>query len=246
MHAASQEHRSGGVASIHDLVKTKEEGLEKILVNDGYPHTSFVDHFLDGSATLDGFAQCRYGELGDFVKGPYVPKWKKKPDGAEIEFARDGFVAIGDTHAPVRLRKRFSLRPADSKLSALYEVESDFQLSGPLWFGVELVFAFTSPNDPECVYAINGKNPPIPFLNSMGSEEDVREFALSDKRQGYAVRVVLDQPAAMWRFPLETVSLSENGFERVYQGSVVLVHWKISLKPGEPFRVKLAQAVEGI
>jgi hypothetical protein len=244
MYAAKQNSHADGVASIHDLVKAKEEGLDKILVDDAYPHAGFVDHFLEGSTTLEEFVRCRYVERGDFVNGPYVPKFKKTPDGAEIEFVRDGFVSIGDNRAPLRLRKRLFLRPVDSELSVLYEVESDFQLSEPLWFGVELAFAFTSPNDPECTYVINGKNPSNPFLNSTGSEEDVREFALSDRRQEFAVRVALDRPATMWRFPLETVSLSEAGFERVYQGSVVLVHWKILPKPGEPFRVRLVQAVE--
>ena len=37
----------------------------------------------------------------------------------------------------------------------------------------------------------------------------------------------------LWEFPLETVSLSEEGFERTYQGTVLLAHAKISLQPGQ-------------
>ena len=42
------------------------------------------------------------------------------------------------------------------------------------------------------------------------------------------------EPAARltW-FPVETVSNSEGGFERVYQGSSLLFRWPVSLAPGE-------------
>jgi hypothetical protein len=33
-------------------------------------------------------------------------------------------------------------------------------------------------------------------------------------------------------FPLETVSQSEDGLERTYQGSTILLHWKIPIKRG--------------
>lgn len=48
-----------------------------------------------------------------------------------------------------------------------------------------------------------------------------------------------DQPSTVWRFPVETISLSEEGFERVYQQSCVFPHWKISLKPGDVWRVNI-------
>ncbi len=34
-------------------------------------------------------------------------------------------------------------------------------------------------------------------------------------------------------YPVETVSNSEAGFERVYQGSSILFRWPVSLAPGE-------------
>ena len=32
--------------------------------------------------------------------------------------------------------------------------------------------------------------------------------------------------------PVETVSLSESGFERIYQGTAVLIVWSVDLEPG--------------
>ena len=50
------------------------------------------------------------------------------------------------------------------------------------------------------------------------------------------------EPAAdVWWSPIETVSNSEAGFERVYQGSGVLVSWPVVLVPGETRRFRLTQ-----
>ena len=51
-------------------------------------------------------------------------------------------------------------------------------------------------------------------------------------------------PAAdAWWAPIETVSNSESGFERVYQGSGLLLSWPLTLAPGESRRFAVAQAV---
>ena len=44
------------------------------------------------------------------------------------------------------------------------------------------------------------------------------------------IRVTLHAPGAdnFWIAPIETVSESEDGFERVYQGSQILARWRLS------------------
>ena len=52
------------------------------------------------------------------------------------------------------------------------------------------------------------------------------------------------EPAAdAWWSPIETVSNSESGFERVYQGSSLLLSWPLRLAPGESRRFSVRQAV---
>jgi hypothetical protein len=234
------------VASIHELMKSKEEGLEKLLVKDWYRRAGFIDHFLADHVTAGEFSRSGYDEQGDFVNQPYEFGWKKTGGGVEVRAARDGRVRIGGEQAAVRILKRFSVRPGESKVTAEYEVEPDAAPAGPLRFGIELAFAFTSPSDPASYYTIGGREVQNRNLNSSGEEPGVEDFMLTDERQGFSVRVRTDRPALMWRFPLETVSMSEAGFERVYQGSVVLLLWSIEPKPGEPFRVKVTQGVEGV
>ena len=44
----------------------------------------------------------------------------------------------------------------------------------------------------------------------------------------------MSEPADAWWAPVETISNSEAGFERVYQGSGLLLSWPLALAPGEP------------
>ncbi|MBI5201921.1 MAG: DUF1926 domain-containing protein, partial [Elusimicrobia bacterium] len=56
---------------------------------------------------------------------------------------------------------------------------------------------------------------------------------------GLNLKLRMDAPLDLWTFPLYTISQSEEGFERTYQGSVLLLHKRLSLAPG-------AQAVLGV
>ncbi len=49
----------------------------------------------------------------------------------------------------------------------------------------------------------------------------------------------------MWFFPIETVSQSENGFEKTYQGSAILVHWKGVIEKGAKMHKTLRLHVSG-
>ena len=55
--------------------------------------------------------------------------------------------------------------------------------------------------------------------------------------------VGLDPPGRLTWFPIETVSNSEGGFERVYQGSSLLVRWPLRLVPGGAAIVRMRLAV---
>jgi alpha-amylase len=46
-----------------------------------------------------------------------------------------------------------------------------------------------------------------------------------------------DRPGEVAWGPVETVSLSEAGYERIYQGSAILVSWPLALRPGDAWEV---------
>ena len=45
-------------------------------------------------------------------------------------------------------------------------------------------------------------------------------------------------------YPVQTVSLSERGFELTYQSTVVLPTWDLALKPGQTWNAVVTQRVK--
>jgi alpha-amylase len=71
-------------------------------------------------------------------------------------------------------------------------------------------------------------------------------MGLRDQVSGFGVSLSLSPRGQLWRFPLETVSQSEGGFQKTYQGTVFLFHWPFSLKPGEKKALNISLSFEGI
>ena len=53
----------------------------------------------------------------------------------------------------------------------------------------------------------------------------------------------MSKPATVWWAPVETISNSESGFERVYQGSALVFTWPLRLAPGGSRTVRVHHAV---
>ena len=69
--------------------------------------------------------------------------------------------------------------------------------------------------------------------DASGTAIGIRAMAQGNDYIGVAVSTALDDPADAWWAPIETISNSENGFERIYQGSGLLLSWPLRLGPGE-------------
>ena len=99
-----------------------------------------------------------------------------------------------------------------------------------LWFGCEFTLALQAGNAPDRYYYSPGTDIRERELRSKGALEGVALLGLRDEWLGVDVQIDVGEPAAFWRIPVETISLSESGFERIYQSSVVVPHWKIHLE----------------
>lgn len=222
---------------------SKQEGLETLLHYDWYRRTSFLDHFLREDTTLEGFAACRYGEQGDFVNQPYGFKVRRQRGRLFLDLWRRGQVWVGEWAVPLQVSKRFRFSANQSELQGAYRIKNLSDRPVELWFGVELDFSLLAGDAADRFYVFPGHNVPDTRLRSSGEIAGVREFSLVDEYLGVNVQIVLGQAAEVWRFPIETVSLSEGGFERVYQSSVVFPNWKIALAADNEWKGTVAVRV---
>jgi len=79
--------------------------------------------------------------------------------------------------------------------------------------------------------------------DSRGSASGITALAQGNDHVGLAVETNVSEPTAAWWAPVETVSNSEGGFERIYQGAGLLFSWPLALAPGASRSVTVSHAV---
>ena len=72
-----------------------------------------------------------------------------------------------------------------------------------------------------------------------GREDNVARFELVNGPDGLCASFSFSSPVAVWFFPLMTISKSEKGFERTYQGSSLLFLNPLNLSPGQKARFQI-------
>jgi len=218
----------GGTKTIHERVALKEEGLQYHLLYDWYTRGSLLDHFLGSGVDLACFMRSEYYEAGDFILGAYGVKSKKSKSDAVVTLERDGNVAgLG-----VRIKKELSLRSALPELNVRYTITNRSGEELNTSFSSEFNFSLLAGDAHDRYYDIPGHTLDKRNLASIGETNNVTQVSLVDEWLRLKLTIAFSQPAVLWRAPVETVSQSEAGFERVYQSSMVMPVWRISLPPG--------------
>lgn len=228
--------------TIHStVVRAKEPGLEKQLNYDWYRRVGLIDHFLRANTTLEDFARAYYGEDGDFVNQEYTGKVKRqKVKGINgplvVELSREGHVWQGDVFLPIRVEKQLTIDAGSCLLPIVYTLTNTSEHAIAARFGVEFCFGLLAGHSDDAYYLADEIAAENRFLDSHG-EVETREIALVNDFLGIEITLKPSAPTRVWRAPIETVSLSEAGFERVYQGSCIMLLWDVKLKPREKWQI---------
>jgi hypothetical protein len=229
-----------GAKTIHGRVAVKEEGLQYHLLYDWYTRGSLLDHFLGSGVDLASFMKSEYHEAGDFVLGAYGVKSNKSSGRAGVILERNGNVAgLG-----VKLQKELSLRGAAPDFTVKYTITNLSAEELNTSFGPEFNFSFLAGDAHDRYYDIPGHVLDRRNLASTGETNNVNRLSLVDEWLKLRLSLVFSQPAVLWRAPVETVSQSEAGFERVYQSSMVMPIWRISLGPAASWQAEITVKVE--
>lgn len=223
-HETIRHHAPGSgesVASIHDRVVFKQEGLAERLHYDRDLRKSLIDHFWDVEATLDSVACGSSLERGDFASGEYAAKLRRSPTRVQAMLRRDGN-AWG---VPLSITKGVTLEAGASTLEIAYLIEG-VPRDRALHFAVEINLAgLPSGAEDRYFHRLDGKN--LGHLGTRLDLEYVSDLSLLDQWLGIDVRWSANRPTGVWTFPIESVSQSEGGFEAVHQSVVLMPHWLI-------------------
>jgi len=134
---------------------------------------------------------------------------------------------------PVETAKRFTFHRDQARLEVGYEISHQGAAETKFRFGVELNLTLLAAKDPQRHFLFPGLKVEDRSLGASGAIPEVEHIRLRDEAAGFELSFDLSPRGQLWRFPLETVSRSESGFQKNYQGTVLLLHWPFSLKPGK-------------
>jgi alpha-amylase len=205
----------GATRSIHDAPPEKEPGLAARLVYDRFRRASLLDGLFDAHGELDPVEPWATSRLA-LGEATFEPTLERRRDGADITLRHHarGDVALG-------VDKRVSVRGATVSARYRLAAASGRALDGR--WAVQWNLALSAGEAPGRYLTLDGR----PSLGSAGRVRGVTEVALVDEWLALEARLTWSPGAELAWGPVETVSVSEGGFERIYQGLALLLAWPL-------------------
>ncbi|MBI4685923.1 MAG: DUF1926 domain-containing protein [Nitrospirae bacterium] len=215
---------SGEAKTIHDRLLVKEEGLADYIIYDSYKRASMLDHFLDYNIRLDDLRRSKYEEKGDFIGFPYYMEQVEEKGDLGIRLSREGMVSGN--------KLKIEKSALFDKTGMIFDYLLEGRCSGI--FAVEFNLSFLgSP------YTIINAGDRELFMKDTGEHNDIKRFFIRDKFLGFKVSFRFDGDVDLWHYPIETVSLSEQGIERIYQGTSFLFMKKLDFSDKKRLRFSI-------
>ncbi len=234
---------TGAVASIHEQTRAKEPGLERFLRYDRWPRHAFRVMIFDPARTHADYEALELREDAGFAGGAFTVK-SSAPHDAEL-FRADSLLLHGktETSAPkMLLTKQYSFGPAPHGCEVACEIGLKLKvpLEKPVAIGLESVVNLLAPAEPDRFFEMPTGRVNLRFSGSLPGPI----LRMEDGWQ--RVRIALHAPLVeeFWVAPIETVSESEEGFERVYQGSQILAIWRPPLTTQKTWSTRLVWRIE--
>ena len=225
---------SGEVKTIHEEAGAKEEGLHALLHYDRLRRGMLQEFLLPEDGPLWALAPWE-NALRVFPELRAALLVSSGPEMVEARFSfdeRDSW--------PLRVKKTVSIEGAGARIHVHYRLLVMGNLPLQARWGCQWNIALTAGNAEGRYFDIQGS----PGLGTPGSLGGAGEFGLVDEWIGLDARFRAEPGVALSFHPVETVSLSEAGYERLYQGTALLFTWPIALEPGAEWEAKISFEIQ--
>ena len=221
---SSKQSPREGPASIHDQVLSKESHLDALLRYDRYARHVFRTYLFPSAKSWKDFELLRLEENETLAKGAWKATPIKAP-AAAIEFRSATEVHSNDCVMRVDALKTVTSKVTGStwQIECRSSLNTDRSCPTGMALGLELVLNLLAPDAHDRYFQAKDVRRPLEFRG----EIDSAKLTLVDEWQRVKITLDTRPQACWWIVPIETISQSELGFERVYQGSAILAVWKI-------------------
>lgn len=199
------------VKSIHDMVTVKEKGLKRYLVYDSSRRYSCKELLFTSMPSAEElmFNTIAYTDCSHY---PY--RYAIHNHSIISDSLRDSLPTISKT---------ISIQDTEPTIAVHYTIRS---FNGVL--GIECNVNMLAPHAKECHYIVEGISAEESYLDSIGLINNITCYAIADNIRNATFSVQASRPATLLRYPLYTVSQSDSGFEKNFQGSCVVLCFEVT------------------
>ncbi len=229
----------GGGTKLEDQIAAKEEGLEALLIYDKRLRETFSEWALPVGTSFDAYRRQDFVPVLDFAFGP--PRTLRKDGDFLVRFTSESALPAGGVLETVktyrvdagggRLRVSWSFRARGGGTRFRLVVESLFCLLAG------------NAHDRYLTWTADGALH-RDILASRGETGTGGTVEINDEWLGLRCRLSVPDGNPVWRDAIETVSQSEGGYERVYQGTVLAPAYDVILADGESAEFGLDLEIE--
>jgi hypothetical protein len=219
------------VQSIHEQTRTKEEGLDRWLNYDRWPRHAFRLLLFGRGKTHQDCSTVRLEEDAALAGGRY----------RIADLSPMGVTLTSEESSDWPAEKKFSFASTPAGFDVTCEVVLGRRAQGAasVYVGLEMILNFLAPSARDRYFESAGQRYPLRW----GAAAPGSDLRVVDEWQGVSVTLEALHAQNFWIAPIETVSESEGGFERIYQGSQIIAVWPVELAPGAEWRGTLAARV---
>ncbi|MBF0273899.1 MAG: DUF1926 domain-containing protein [Nitrospinae bacterium] len=220
--------------SIHDIVKFKEEGLQEFLHYDDSPKYSFMDKIYSGEITFNDYCENKVQPIIDLSNCQYREDITLDKKKEKVALSMQRLFHVKDcSDDGLEIQKDFEIDKKSSELKITYSLINNSAFAAKVRFGYDVVLTLLAPDAPDR-YIKAGRYKGKP--NNRKEIVKTKSFSFVDEWSNFQVQSSFSIPMDVWITPIETVSQSEDGFERNYQGTVFFINSVLNLTPGMHFK----------
>lgn len=242
---APAETSAAGPASIHDRVGSNPRNLASFLRYDRYLRHAFRTFIFPAGKTAEDYNALALEENPALAGGTWELRTRQGASGAAWRAARAA--GIEQLGFELEIETRLSADGKSFALSAVKTISASaaggrwrlecackFATEAPapaLATGLEMVFNLLGPNVPDRYFLARTEAGEVRHPLEFTGEVNARRLLLVDEWQRVQITLDAGPGSRWWIAPIETISQSESGFERVYQGSAILAVWPQRVEP---------------
>jgi alpha-amylase len=215
------------------------------LIYDRHFRASAVTHFFNDNTLPEDVYASSYLEEGDFIEGKFqIEEIKKEKDFSLLRLLRNGLIKKDGEIYPLEVIKEFRLDNTKPELEITHIIHNTGDSAFSVSFGIEMNLTLLAGSDKNRLYKVEGIKVDNPLMNSRGEVNNTDNIILVDFWKMFKMKLKWNRPVTIWRYPVETISQSEDRLVKNYQGSCLIGISRLSIYGGGIEEIKLVVTFE--